>query len=249
MIKIILDTIKVEVTINRTVSIYMKETLGVRIFDNYNIRTVQLYDRYRNIHVCNVCCDDLDPSSTYYTNDMDIYGEDLANHIMGGEFYTLLIYQSNGFSVDKMYWIDDSGSGNHAHLTESFCHYFNGTNSYGSITHNLVAYIDYQEIEYSLDGTSWDVWHTGDSTVSGLFRVDKENLTLTIGYDGVNYFRGWIGRNFYNKNNVKIFDFTFAENLNTSSYNRIFVDDYLPYQFPLGLNQYLKLNSNLLLNI
>jgi hypothetical protein len=111
-------------------------------------------------------------------------------------------------------------------LILSKCIYLNGIDSIASYTGNKTYYIDNINIEYSIDGITFNTHSLGAAKISGLYY--KVGNTLYVGYDGLHYFEGYISRCYFTNFNDEIeeiiLDFTNAENYNECSFNRAIVD-------------------------
>jgi hypothetical protein len=107
-----------------------------------------------------------------------------------------LKYWFTELSTNGLYANDKSGLNNHALITDSNCLYYNGTNAKSEVTFTNDVLLVFDELKlsiiYSLNGTTWLTWNTGDTLVTGLMSYNATTRVLTIGYDGTAYFTGWI---------------------------------------------------------
>lgn len=145
-------------------------------------------------------------------------------------FYQGIVDLDNRIVENKISGYED------VEITHTNVMYFDGsTTGYAYIEHNVTTIIDYVEIWYSLDNINYICYKTGDETVNGLYCVIGN--VLYIGYDGTNYFNGWISRNIWKNtlNDRIVLDFTFAENNNVENINRADETDIAGMQFPLGI--------------
>lgn len=152
-----------------------------------------------------------------------------------------LTYEQGVFNVVNNTFSNKVSGGNPATLVNSNAAYFNGTSSkiVCTYTNDILYYLDRLQIYYSLNGTTALLWKTGDAAVSGLFQIDLANKTLTLGYNGTNYFTGWIWiANPQYLNGVDYIDiqhFTFASGLTTQEENRSVTEsEWVDVQYPFG---------------
>jgi hypothetical protein len=170
-----------------------------------------------------------------------------------------LKYWFTELSTNGFYANDKSGLNNHALITDSNCLYYNGTNAKSEVifTNDVLLVFDELKlsITYSLNGTTWLTWNTGDTLVTGLMSYNSTTRVLTLGYNGTAYFTGWIAsvKFSYPKNStwVDFLHFQNSSGYTVKEYNVLTQeqeDIMLLAQFPAGIiNEDIEITEDLII--
>lgn len=159
-----------------------------------------------------------------------------------GETYTV-----DGASIE---FVSEAGNGYDAAIKANTKE-FNGASTVAALIFEEDVLLNEFDllIPYSLDNTTWQTWQTGDTPVAGMFEIDAENKTLKFGYDGVNYFDGFMSRILAYKDGSGYFlDFTMSDNSTTEEYNRADQSSFENKQYPFdNFHDEIVLNDNLMM--
>lgn len=204
-------------------------------------RTIILYNIYNNLPLTIFDSNTLDPTSDGYSDNMDEYADFLIeNLIVSVPCMESLLFWLDYFDTYNNIAINQVEGGTNAIMTSN-CVYFNGTSGKTEVTfvNDVLIYVDRIVIGYSTSGIIKQTFTTGNSTVSGLYKIDIPNKKLLVGTDGTNFFRGWIDRvqlQYYDGYEyIDIMDFTLSSGSNLYEYNRTINEtEWVEQQYPFG---------------
>ena len=156
-----------------------------------------------------------------------------------------LDYSMGTFNPLTGEWSNLVSGGDAATVVNSNAAYFNGTSSKIVCTYDndILYYLDNNPIYYSLDGETALLWQTGDAPIIGLMKIDLAAKTITWGFDGTNYFTGWIWltemQSTIEGELVNFQNFTFASGLTVEEENRsVNENDWVGYLVPMWAEQF-----------
>jgi hypothetical protein len=174
--------------------------LSIKLFDVYDTSKpnnryphCSIFNKYTGNDITLFNANTLDPESSFYNGDFDEYVRLIGDYIVG-EFICLdnIVYISD--ELNDYYLTDKSGNNNDAQLYSNSV-YYNGT----AFSEYILTDLDLNKFDvtilYSIDNITFNQYDSSvDEDVTGLVYFDYQNEKIVFGYDGTEYFVGYISK-------------------------------------------------------